>query len=434
MDLLKKKFKNVLKKDLKLLRIQTKIENDHRFINSLIKKNNYNGLQLFLSSILDKLKSYDKLDVFTRPVNPQEVPTYYKIIKEPMCFEQMQTKLRNGKYINFNMFEADFKLIVSNCLSFNKKDDYYYRAGVNLETNASKILQVARQTYFNNPYLQQFQHPKPKFELKVVYHTKQELDNINVFDESITSDGTSSDDEDEYYSNDAPLCLKRTLSTTESNSSSQGTLKRPRLDTLNNLLNELLENLKSFDKLGIFLKPVDPVDIPTYYEKINEPMDFQTMQDKLNNNEYSTMELFERDFELIYSNCLKFNHPNDKYYLAGKHLKDNGLKIIQESRKMIQINDHPQILEFNLNEEYARTMAKFDELNKYRDERLADMKSLKEDVESLKKVCENILANEENKEKDFTKQLKKIEIKLIKLDNNEINQLKQQYKGLKIKL
>ncbi|EXB57589.1 Bromodomain and PHD finger-containing protein 3 [Morus notabilis] len=59
-----------------------------------------------LECVLDILQRRDKYKIFGQPVNPQEVDTYYSIIKEPMDFGTMRTKLHEGKYTSLEQFEA----------------------------------------------------------------------------------------------------------------------------------------------------------------------------------------------------------------------------------------------------------------------------------------------------------------------------------------
>lgn len=46
-----------------------------------------------------------------------------------------------------------------------------------------------------------------------------------------------------------------------------------------------------------------------YYDEIKHPMDFGTMTNKLNEHQYTTMEEFSKDVELVLSNCRTFNPP-----------------------------------------------------------------------------------------------------------------------------
>ena len=63
---------------------------------------------------------------FLQPVDPValNIPTYHKVIKKPMDFGTVTSKLKNGHYENAKEFHADVKLIFDNCFKFNpEKDD-----------------------------------------------------------------------------------------------------------------------------------------------------------------------------------------------------------------------------------------------------------------------------------------------------------------------
>ncbi|TFK56505.1 hypothetical protein OE88DRAFT_1689584 [Heliocybe sulcata] len=74
---------------------------------------------------------------------------------------------------------------------------------------------------------------------------------------------------------------------------------------------DILKTLLRLPEAVIFARPVDPVldGCPTYYEEIAHPMDLQTMGNKLNEGKYTCMEDFQKDMELIFHNCRKFNPP-----------------------------------------------------------------------------------------------------------------------------
>ena len=63
---------------------------------------------------------------FLQPVDPValNIPTYHKVIKKPMDFGTVTSKLKNGHYENAKEFHADVKLMFDNCFKFNpEKDD-----------------------------------------------------------------------------------------------------------------------------------------------------------------------------------------------------------------------------------------------------------------------------------------------------------------------
>ncbi|XP_024518237.1 uncharacterized protein LOC9638922 isoform X2 [Selaginella moellendorffii] len=88
------------------------------------------------------------------------------------------------------------------------------------------------------------------------------------------------------------------------------------------VLEELLERFQKKDTYGVFAEPVDPEEIPDYLDIIKEPMDFSTIKKKLSKGAYGSIELFERDVNLICSNAMKYNAPRTIYYKQAKAIKD----------------------------------------------------------------------------------------------------------------
>jgi hypothetical protein len=58
---------------------------------------------------------------------------------------------------------------------------------------------------------------------------------------------------------------------------------------------------------------VDPValDLPDYWEVVKRPMDLGTIGDKLSSGQYAKVSQFLDDLELVWSNCLLYNPPED---------------------------------------------------------------------------------------------------------------------------
>ncbi|KAL8797162.1 MAG: hypothetical protein Q9195_000629 [Heterodermia aff. obscurata] len=72
-----------------------------------------------------------------------------------------------------------------------------------------------------------------------------------------------------------------------------------------------------------FLSKVDPValNIPTYFNVIRQPMDFGTIQQKLNQGEYENAREFDQDAQLVFANCYKFNPAGHPIHEVGKQLQ-----------------------------------------------------------------------------------------------------------------
>jgi bromodomain and PHD finger-containing protein 1 len=126
-----RKFRQDLEKSRLLLeqvRKRERIKRDLVRVDQVItlyEINAFNGV--FLQRILEIFVDFDKNMTFTQPVDPLAVPTYYEIIKEPMDFSKMQTKINELYYKNLEQFEDDVRLIISNCMKFNPKNTYFYK-------------------------------------------------------------------------------------------------------------------------------------------------------------------------------------------------------------------------------------------------------------------------------------------------------------------
>lgn len=107
------------------------------------------------------------------------------------------------------------------------------------------------------------------------------------------------------------------------------TLNRPNFSTepmkpaQKAVLIEKIKNTKKVKSAMFFLKPVDPValNIPHYRTIITRPMDLGTMEKKLKNDNYPSVDAFVADFELMITNCLTFNGPQHPVSISGQNLR-----------------------------------------------------------------------------------------------------------------
>lgn len=56
----------------------------------------------------------------------------------------MWNLLESHRYLTFEAFEADFGLIVNNCLKYNAKDTVFYRAALRLREMGGVVIRAAR--------------------------------------------------------------------------------------------------------------------------------------------------------------------------------------------------------------------------------------------------------------------------------------------------
>ncbi|KAK7683517.1 hypothetical protein QCA50_013351 [Cerrena zonata] len=82
-------------------------------------------------------------------------------------------------------------------------------------------------------------------------------------------------------------------------------------------MKRLLAELERHPKSWPFMQPVNPDEVPDYYNHIQKPMDFSTMEHKIETNQYTTLDGFITDAKLIFSNCKWYNGPDTVYHKAA---------------------------------------------------------------------------------------------------------------------
>ena len=87
----------------------------------------------FMVTLFAEMSNHPSAWPFAVPVNKEEVPDYYEVIKEPMDLSTMELKLENDKYESFEQFLYDSKLIFKNCRSYNGETTTYYKNANKLE-------------------------------------------------------------------------------------------------------------------------------------------------------------------------------------------------------------------------------------------------------------------------------------------------------------
>lgn len=104
--------------------------------------------------------------------------------------------------------------------------------------------------------------------------------------------------------------------------------------SLNKLLEHLLRGLEKRDPHQFFAWPVTDDIAPGYSKIISRPMDFSTMRQKIDDNEYSTLQEFTEDFRLMCDNAIRYNHVDTVYHKAAKRLLQVGMKHLSPDNLM----------------------------------------------------------------------------------------------------
>lgn len=111
---------------------------DLPYANQKPKKKKFQWELKFCEKILTELSKpkYNHVSwPFMTAVDPValNIPTYHSIIKKPMDFGTMKTKLDHGEYENAKEFEADARQVFQNCYRFNPQSDPINHTGHQFE-------------------------------------------------------------------------------------------------------------------------------------------------------------------------------------------------------------------------------------------------------------------------------------------------------------
>ncbi|CRG99200.1 bromodomain protein, putative [Plasmodium relictum] len=101
------------------------------------------------NQLIQSLSKYDGGHIFEKLVDPkkQNCPDYYDVIKNPMSFSCIKSKLKKGQYKSPTEFIKDVQLIFDNCNLYNTSNSLVAITGKNIETYFNNQLIV---TGFNN--------------------------------------------------------------------------------------------------------------------------------------------------------------------------------------------------------------------------------------------------------------------------------------------
>ncbi|XP_053689324.1 nucleosome-remodeling factor subunit NURF301 [Sabethes cyaneus] len=87
-----------------------------------------------LKKLIKQLQHHKSAWPFMEPVDPDEAPDYYRVIKEPMDLQKVENKVDNQTYNTLSEFIGDMTKIFDNCRYYNPKESQFYRCAESLES------------------------------------------------------------------------------------------------------------------------------------------------------------------------------------------------------------------------------------------------------------------------------------------------------------
>ncbi|XP_055603868.1 nucleosome-remodeling factor subunit NURF301-like, partial [Uranotaenia lowii] len=87
-----------------------------------------------LKKLIKQIQQHKSAWPFMEPVDPEEAPDYYRVIKEPMDLQKIENKVDSKIYTTLSEFIGDMTKIFDNCRYYNPKESQFYRCAESLES------------------------------------------------------------------------------------------------------------------------------------------------------------------------------------------------------------------------------------------------------------------------------------------------------------
>jgi len=190
-------------------------------------------------------------------------------------------------------------------------------------------------------------------------------------------------------------------------------ITKPKLSKELNQCYKILKELQGKDEAFPFLEPVDwkELNIPDYPQIIKTPMDFITIETKLNSNKYGNAWDFAKDMRLVWSNAMTYNKPGSGIFSVAVTLSkfwERRFAKIEKSSTDGELKG-PIVEKLKARESTQEDRLRFTELI-----RGLDSKQLGYIVETLEKKCPNAVHEDKNDE---------VEIEVYLIDKATLQEL-----------
>lgn len=252
------------------------------------------------SFILRGMKRHAMGGPFLYPVDPVAlgIPDYFSVIQAPMDLSTIQRKMDGHVYESAEQFQADVKLMLSNCYTYNKPETQVYGMAKALEK------------YFDGHWA--------KLPTQVS-HAVPTGDDFGGAKQRKKSDASPTG----RTRRESSATPHRVSTVIPAAPGSRAKRASPEITFCTNTWKELTKK-SNLNLSWPFLEPVDPVKlgIPDYFTIIKTPMDLSTIKKKLDAGTYNTAEEFEEDVRQMFQNCYTYNGAESDVARLGRELED----------------------------------------------------------------------------------------------------------------
>ncbi|TPX72514.1 hypothetical protein CcCBS67573_g05814 [Chytriomyces confervae] len=248
----------------------------------------------YCNQIIGKVRRLKDAPPFLAPVDPIRlgIPTYFDVVKRPMDLSTIQKKMEAHQYKSAHGFIDDCTLMFDNCYLFNGRESL-------IGAMAQRLQGYIQQQLLKMPTSIEKKRPNPQ--QAPIHHGLAQA---------------------ERPKRDVQPPPRVGL---ESSSPNRKPMSRQAVSDLRHAVITTRELFKAkyYAFSFPFLEPVDHVklQIPTYPHIIRNPMDFGTIQKKLDSQAYANGAEFEADARLVFRNCYTFNADGSEVNRMGRQLE-----------------------------------------------------------------------------------------------------------------
>ncbi|XP_056140108.1 bromodomain and WD repeat-containing protein 3 [Lampris incognitus] len=255
---------------------------------------------------IDQLVTVEIAAPFAGPVDIVQYPTYCTVIAYPTDLATIQLRLRNRFYRRLSALIWDARYIAHNARTFNEP-----RSKI---AHSAKIITNVLQKFVNDPNCTVIME---------IYNAVEEMDDEDdEDDDEAEAPGTSS----------AHRLRQRSVEVV------------PDRDAWKEQCRRLLNYILDCEDSEPFRHPVDPENYPDYFDIIDTPMDFGTVQRTLQDDHYENPIELCKDTRLIFANAKAYT-PNKRSKIYSMTLRlsaffeDRIRTIISEYKSAVKSSD-----------------------------------------------------------------------------------------------
>ena len=376
-----------------------------------------------MKKVIANLKKSAISAPFREPVNPAalNIPTYFDVVKQPMDLGTLDRKLKSSSYERLGDFVTEFNLIVDNAITFNGLEHAVTQSALKMRQSFENQMKALPPASFTVPIKEEKKAIKvkenPVRSTQRRVSTTSQPTPLSATGRSPVTPGSA---QTFALGPEGVPLIRRDSSVTDGRPKraihppkrrdqefGPGRPRKKKFEWQLKFCKDVLNELKKPKYSALtqyFDAPVDAValNIPTYHKIIKKPMDLDTVEKKLDTNQYEKAKDFEEDVRLIFKNCYLFNQPGDLVYSSGQQLE----KVFDEkwATKEEWLNAHEPVSEPPSPGEEAgeEEPSEEEEEEDSADERSNEIALLKEQIAQMTQTIGNLQSGGPKKKKKPT--------------------------------